>query len=123
MKRMEPRTLLIYCTHGTYGRDDDAYGALLQANTALAKGMRVTLVLVEDGVLMSKKEQNPAKIGAVNNLVELRDFLDLGGTLLALQESLDERGLSKNDLIEGMRCIQYPDLVGTIEDHQLSLTF
>jgi sulfur relay (sulfurtransferase) DsrF/TusC family protein len=120
---MEPHTLLIYCTHGTYGRDDDAYGALLQANTALAKGMQVTLVLVEDGVLMSKKEQNPAKIGAVNNLIELRDFLDLGGMLLVLQESLNERGLSTSDILEEARSIQYADLVSIIENHHIALTF
>ena len=51
---MGMKKLLIYATHGTYGRDDDAYGAMLAANAALAKGLDVILVLVEDGVAMAK---------------------------------------------------------------------
>ena len=51
-------SVLIYATHGTYGRDDDAYGTMLAANAALAKGMDVTLVLVDDGVAMATKGQD-----------------------------------------------------------------
>jgi predicted peroxiredoxin len=120
---MKTQSVLIYCTHGTYGRDDDAYGALLQANTALARGFNVTLVLVDEGVLLVKKGQNPAKIGAVNNINELRDFIDLGGKLLLINESLEERGVSTNEIIEGSKIITFSDLINEIENTHLSLTF
>ncbi len=115
--------MLIYCTRGTYGRDDDAFGALLQANTALARGMEVTLVLVDDGVYLCKKGQNPTKIGAVNNLTDLSDFIDLGGRLLVMQDGLDERGILKNEIVDGAQTISYSDLVDQIEKTQISLTF
>ena len=123
MNKIKTQSVLVYCTHGTYGRDDDAYGALLQSNAALARGMNVTLVLVDDGVFLVKKGQNPAKIGAVNNTAELADFIDLGGKLLLIEESLEERGLSKNEIIEGSQIITFSNLIKEIENTQISLTF
>ena len=120
---MKTRTLLIYCTHGTYGRDDDAYGALLQANHAVARGMDVALVLVEDGVLMSKTGQDPSKIGLPNNLDEIHDFIELGGKLVIIKESLEERGIQKNEIVTGAEIIPFLDLTDHIEQFELSLTF
>jgi tRNA 2-thiouridine synthesizing protein D len=117
------KSLLIYCTHGTYGRDDDAFGALLAANAALAKGMSTTLVLVEDGVCLAKKGQNPGKIGLPNNLAEINDFMELGGRLIALQGALEDRGMLKDELVEGVEVIPIEDAIGIIEQHSLSLTF
>ena len=120
---LKTRSLLIYCTHGTYGRDDDAYGAILQANTALARGMNVSFVLVDDGVLMAKKGQNPDKIGLPNNLKEIADFIDLGGRLIVIKESLKERGVAESELVDGVELMKFTNLNNLIEQHQISLTF
>ena len=120
---MKTNSMLIYCTHGTYGRDDDAYGALLQANHAVARGMDVTLVLVDDGVLLSKKGQNPSKIGLPNNLDEIIDFIELGGKLIVIKESLEERGVKNNELIEGVKVTPFLNIVDFIEKNDISLTF
>lgn len=120
---LKTRSLLIYCTHGTYGRDDDAYGAILQANTALARGMNVSFVLVDDGVLMAKKGQNPDKIGLPNNLKEIADFIDLGGRLIVIKESLKERGVAESELVDGVELMKFTHLNNLIEQHQISLTF
>ena len=117
------KSLLIYCTHGTYGRDDDSFGALLAANAALAKGMNTTLLLVEDGVAMIKKRQNPGKINLPNNLNEINDFIELGGQLVAIKESLDERGISENEIVDGVKIMLLNEVIGIIEQHSLSLTF
>lgn len=120
---MKTNSLLIYCTHGTYGRNDDVYGAVLQANHAVARGMDVTFVLVEDGVLLSKKGQNPSKIGLPNNLNELHDFIELGGKLIVVKESLEERGINKDKIVEGAEITPFLDLVDLIEQNKISLTF
>ena len=120
---LKTRSLLIYCTHGTYGRDDDAYGAILQANTALARGMNVSFVLVDDGVLMAKKGQKPDKIGLPNNLKEIADFIDLGGRLIVIKESLKERGVAESELVDGVELMKFTNLNNLIEQHQISLTF
>lgn len=120
---MTANTLLIICTHGTYGRDDDLYGALLAANASLAKGMNVSLVLVEEGVFACKKNQNTTKIGLPNTLEELNDFLELGGKLIVDSDSLEERGMIKSEVIEGSDITPFCDLGKYIEEYDISLTF
>lgn len=116
-------SMLIYATHGTYGRDDDAYGALLAANNALAKGFRVSLLLVEDGVCLAMSGQDPSRIGLPNNLDDLQDLMDLEGDLLVLRESMEERGIREEELIPEARTITLADLPGLIMTHDISLTF
>jgi sulfur relay (sulfurtransferase) complex TusBCD TusD component (DsrE family) len=84
---MSPKSLLVIGTHGTYGRDDEAYGTLMVCNAFLAKSIDTTLVLLKDGVCMAKGGQSP--IGMPNNLDELKDLLDLGGRLICIEESLN----------------------------------
>ena len=120
---MKSRFLLIICTHGTYGRDDDLYGALLTSNAALAKGLSVTIFFVEEGVFACKQNQNPAKIGLPNNLNELSDFLELGGRLLVEEASLIERGIDTKELIDGVELIQSKNIDEIIKNHDVSLTF
>jgi tRNA 2-thiouridine synthesizing protein D len=120
---MGMKKLLIYATHGTYGRDDDAYGALLAANSALAKGLEVTMVLVEDGVAMAKSGQDPSGLGVPNNLDELGDFTELGGRLTAVREHLEERGIGEGELIDDAEVVALADVVGLIAEHDISLTF
>ena len=120
---MKTSSLLIYCTHGTYGRDDDAYGALLQANHAVARGMNIALVLVGDGVLLCKRGQDPSKIGFPNNLDEIKDFIELGGRLIVIKESLEERGIHNDEIIEGAEITPFLDIVDLIEKNEITLTF
>ncbi len=120
---MKSGKLLIYATHGTYGRDDDAYGALLASNSALAKGLEVTLVLVDDGVAMAKGNQNTAKIGLPNNLEDMQDLIDLDGRLVVVGESMEERGIAASELIEGAEVVSLSDLVNVIMEHDIFLTF
>ena len=120
---MATKSLLLYTTHGTYGRDDDGYGACLAANSILAKGLNVTLLLIEDGVALAKSGQNPNNIGLPNNSNEIRDFLDLGGRLIVIKESLEERGIKKDELVEDIEILTLNDVDFLIEDHDLILTF
>ena len=120
---MPARSILVQCGHGTYGRDDDAYGALLAANAALAKGLDVTLVLIDDGVLMAKLGQDPSGVGLPNNLDGINDLLELGGRLVVVGESLRERGLGKEDIVEGAQVLTLAQLVPLIEEHSVTLTF
>ena len=120
---MKSDTILIICTHGTYGRHDDLYGALLTANAALAKGLMVTIFLVEEGVFVCNKNQNPSKIGLTNNIDELNDFLELGGRLIIDKTSIEERGIKKDDMIDGAEIIQIKNIDDAIKNHTVSLTF
>ena len=119
---MKSTSLLIYTTHGTYGRDDDGYGALMAGNAALAMGLDATLLLVDDGVVMAKSGQNTTKIGLPNNLEDLQDFIDLGGKLFVVRECLEERGISDVELIGEAKVIGFTELPGIIQEHSTSIT-
>lgn len=120
---MTVKSLLLYTTHGTYGRDDDGFGACLAANSTLAKGLDVTFLLIGDGVALTKSDQNPNSIGLPNNSNEIRDFLNLGGRLIVIQESLEERGIKKEELVDDVEILTLNDVNSLIENHDLILTF
>lgn len=119
---MEMTSLLVYTTHGTYGRDDDGYGALMAANTALAKGIAVTVLLLDDGVAMAKTGQDTSMIGLPNNLGDLQDFIDLDGRLVVVRESMEERGITEDEIMEGAEVVGLKDIPGIIEDNTVSIT-
>ena len=116
-------TVLIYCVHGTYGRDDDGYGAMLMTNAALAKGMDATLVLVDDGVAIAVAGQDTARIGLPNNLEEVQNTFDLGGRILVVRESLAERGIREDELIDDAVVIPASDVAALMIENDVTLTF
>ena len=120
---MKAKSVLVICTHGTYGRNDDLYGALLVSNASLAKGMKIALVCVDDGVCVCKKNQNPAKIGLPNNSNELEDFIELGGMLLVDGSSIIKRGIKEDELIDGAEIISFKNIGNVVKKYDISLTF
>ncbi len=116
------RTLLIL-SHGTYGHDDDAYGALLVINAVLAKGQEASLLLKDDGAYLALKGQDPNEIGLENNLKQISDLIDLGGKVYALRQSLEERDLERSELIDDITVIGQEDLIEVLDQHDLYMTF
>ena len=120
---MKSGSLAVFCTHGTYGRNDDLYGALLLSNAALAKGLKVSLIMIEDGVYACKKNQDTNKIGYPNNLNELNDFIELGGEILVVDLSLNERGMSKDELLDSSKIVGLKTIEEIVGKNSISLTF
>jgi sulfur relay (sulfurtransferase) DsrF/TusC family protein len=116
-------SVLFMITRGTYGRFDDVYGAILVANATLAKQQGATMVLVNDGIYLAIKDQEPSRIALASNLPEISDFHELGGRLLAHRESLEKRGVDPADFIDGVEVIEDEAIVLEIERHSVSLTF
>jgi len=116
-------SVLFMMTRGTYGRYDDVYGAILVANAALAKQQDATMLLINDGIYLALKDQEPSRIALASNLPEISDFHELGGRLLAHRESVDKRGIEPADLIDGVDFIDNDRIVHEIEKHNVSLTF
>jgi sulfur relay (sulfurtransferase) DsrF/TusC family protein len=114
---------LIAVAHGTYGHNDDSYGALLVANGILARGWEATMILREDGVYMALKGQDPNDIGLDNNLKHIADFVDLGGRLIAIRSALEARGLKAEELVNDIEIIEQEEMVKIVDDHDFCLTF
>ncbi len=116
-------SVLFMVTRGTYGRYDDVYGAILVANATLAKQQGATMLLINDGIYLAMKDQEPSRIALASNLPEISDFHELGGRLLAHRESLEKRGVDPADFIDGVEIIEDDRIVLEIERHSVSLTF
>ena len=116
-------SVLFMMTRGTYGRYDDVYGAILVANAALAKQQGATMLLINDGIYLALKDQEPSRIALASNLPEISDFHELGGRLLAHRGSVEKRGVGPADLIDGVEFIEDERIVLEIERHNVSLTF
>jgi sulfur relay protein TusB/DsrH len=114
---------LISLSHGTYGHDDDAYGAMLVINAILATGFEASLFLRDDGVYMALKGQDPNEIGQENNLKQLADLVDLGGKIFVLGPSLETRGIERSELIDDITIIERTDLVKLLKEHELFINF
>lgn len=117
------RATLIVLTRGTYGHHDDAFSAIQVGNAILAEEERATLLLLEDGVYFAVREQNPSALGLPNNLRYVEDFLELGGRIVAVESALKKRGLTPQDLVEGVEVAPYSRLVKELESHAVSVTF
>jgi sulfur relay (sulfurtransferase) DsrF/TusC family protein len=115
--------LLIFLTQGTYGLSDDSFNAIQVGTAVLASEKNATMVLLDEGVYFGVKNQDPSEIELLNNTNYIKDFLELGGRILALEPSLKKRGLLDEDIIEGIQSIDHPQLVQEIEKHKASLTF
>ncbi|MDO9536985.1 MAG: DsrE family protein [Thermoplasmata archaeon] len=117
------KKIMISLMHGTYGHHDDCYGAIQLANAIVAKGGEVTLFLRSDGVYFAMKAQNPTGLGLPNNLAEISDFLELGGTIKVDSNALTSRGLEPRDLIDEAEIMDSALAIDLIEQHEFCLTF
>jgi sulfur relay (sulfurtransferase) DsrF/TusC family protein len=114
---------LILLTRGTYGHWDDAFSAIQVGNAVLAVEEAATMLLLDDGVYFAVKGQDPSDIGFTSNISYIQDFLDLGGRMLALQTSLEKRGLTQEDLLEGVQVITPSQMAAEVARHSVSVTF
>ncbi len=116
-------SVLIFLTQGTYGHNDDAIGAILVGNGLLGVKHKTTLLLLDDGVYFVVKNQDPSDIELANNLNDITDFLELGGRIAVLENSMKKRHLSDKELIDGIEVIQTSQIISEIEKHDISMTF
>ena len=114
---------LILLTRGTYGHWDDAFSAIQVGNAVLAVEEGATMLLLDDGVYFAVRDQDPSGIGITSNTSFIEDFVDLGGRMLALGTSLEKRGLTKQDLMEGVEVITPTQMAREIAQHSTSVTF
>ena len=124
------RDILMIVRHGPYG-GFQAAEALRHANGSLSLGFRPVVVLVDDGVYLGRVDQDPGE----------SEWLSLGGTLEEViarglyekkdspaefyveEESLRQRGLEPNDLVECLVPIDHEKVSDLMARHRLQLIF
>jgi tRNA 2-thiouridine synthesizing protein C len=124
------RDILIVVRHGPYG-GFQAAEALRHANGSLSLGFRPVVVLVDDGVFLAQTGQDPGP----------SEWLALGGTLEEIiarglyekkdspaefyvdSDSLRQRGINPEDLVEGIEPIAHEKIADLMASHRLQMIF
>lgn len=114
---------LVIVTKGTYKHHDDGYTAILMANAVAAFQEKATVLLIDDGVYMAVRGQEPAALGLPNFIKYIGDLRELQGRILVLKDSLERRYLDSKQLVEGVEVINMEGLCQEIKSHQATLTF
>lgn len=116
------KKILIFENLAPYGHEE-TFAAFSYANACLAKGHAATIALLDDGVYSVIDGQDPTDIGLPNNEDVIQDFLDLGGRILVCKTCLDRRGVSEDELIDGVETTTSYRMVDEVKEHDVSVTF
>ena len=110
----------VIITEAPYGMER-AYSALRSALTALLEGIEVNIFLLENGVYVAKKEQNPSEVP--NYLELLKNAIELGAVVKVCGPCCKARGLKEEELIEGAKLATMHDLIAFVKESDNVVTF
>jgi tRNA 2-thiouridine synthesizing protein C len=93
------KKIVIVVKSAPYGSTNAGEG--IRAAVALAgMDLETTVLLIGDGVFVALKNQIPEVIGAASLKEGLANADEFGARIVAHEESLSERGISKDDLLK-----------------------
>jgi sulfur relay (sulfurtransferase) DsrF/TusC family protein len=124
------KDILIVIRRGPYGGLQAAEG-LRHANGAISLGFRPIVVLVDDGVYLAKTDQNPGQspwLSLGETLEELvarglYEKKDAPAEFYVEKESLSERGLDPEDLVEDLEPVDHRKVSELLAVNRLQLIF
>lgn len=114
-------TTTIIINEAPYGKER-AWNAIRLAQAMIAKGEEVNVFLLEDGVSVAKEGQNPPA-GYYNLERMLKELIERGAEVRACGTCCAARGLSREDLMSGVKMSGIMDLAGWVKKSQHVLAF
>ncbi|MHA1349481.1 MAG: DsrE/DsrF/TusD sulfur relay family protein [Promethearchaeota archaeon] len=93
------KTFTIVIGSGAY-TSERPYTMLRFAFTSLLEGHKINIFLVEDGVFVGKKNQNPSSYDNIEKW--LKDVIEEGGVVKACGVCIKARGVTADELIPGI---------------------
>ena len=119
---LETTTLIL--STAPYG-DEKIWNALRLAKALMVgvSKMKVNIFLIGDAVTAAKKGQKPPE-GYYNLEQMLKDLIDHGSQVVACRTCVNARGVTKEELIEGVRIgTTSGDLAGWVKTSQKVISF
>jgi len=118
---MEAETVTMIINGAAYGREG-AWNALRLAQAMRVKDMKINIFLLEDGVTVAKKGQQPPA-GYYNLEKMLTELIQSGAKVRVCITCLQARGLSQDDLVPGAEAGRILELADWIKESKSVLTF
>ncbi len=110
----------IIIRHPSYGRED-AFAAIRMAIIGQNSDLPTSLILCEDGVWNAARDQWSEAIEMPSNEDQLLDALQVGARIYVDEGSLEERGLTHDDLIEGITIVPCDEMAEVVLSHDAIL--
>ncbi|MFX0137889.1 MAG: DsrE/DsrF/TusD sulfur relay family protein [Candidatus Hodarchaeota archaeon] len=107
------KTFTIIIADGAY-TSERPYTMLRFAYTALLEGHKINIFLVEDGIFVGKRNQDPSTYDNVGKW--MIDVITEGANLKACGVCMKARGLSEDELIDGIEKTTMNGLVKMCEE-------
>ena len=93
------KTFIVVIANGAY-TSERPYTMLRFAYTALLEGHKINIFLVEDGIFVGKKNQNPSTYDNVGKW--MKDVIEEGAKVLACGVCMKARGVLDEELMAGI---------------------
>jgi len=115
------KTIAVIIGNGPY-TVERPYTGLRFVNTALLDGNKVKLFLVEDGIFVALKNQNPVEYPNLNEW--LMQGLEAGDLeVKACGVCMKARGVKKEDLVDGVEVGTMHDMVSFVTNSEAQVFF
>ena len=122
--------ILVVIRKGPYGSFQAAEG-LRHANGAISLGFRPIVVLVDDGVYLARTDQNPGDSPWLSLEETLEEIVARGlyekkddpAEFYIDQESLEQRGLDPENLVEDLEPVDHRKISELMAANRLQLIF
>jgi tRNA 2-thiouridine synthesizing protein C len=115
-------SILIIVDKAPYGYED-TFSAFYVSIACLNRGMPSDVLLVGDGVYAAMKDQKPS--GSINypNVGELSYLIFPEGSVLVHKESMQDRGIMEDDLVEAAQIIDDDEFYELIQSKTKQTAF
>ena len=108
--------LCVVISHPPYGRED-AFAGIRTAVVASTRGIPTDALMTGDGVWNLVRDQWSETLELPSNEESIRDILDTGSRVLVDAESLEGRGLTADDIVDGVVVLPFTEVVDIVLGH------
>ena len=115
-------TYTLIVNEAPYGKER-AYTAIRFAWTCDVEGNKVRIFLLENGVYLAKKDQNPAASVSPNLGTNLSDLIQGGIEVKACGVCMQSRGITEVDIITGVKTATMHELVEWTNNSEKIIVF
>lgn len=113
---MPLENLCVVISHPPYGRED-AFAGLRTVVVSTTRGIPSDAIITGDGVWNLVRDQWSETLHLPSNEESVHDILDAGGRVYADEESLAARGLTADDIVDGVTVAPFAEVADFMLSH------
>lgn len=114
--------LLLINNQKSYSGKDDCWNLLRLAQTALSKGHKVNIFLINDGVELANVNIKPPE-NYFNLQDILKEIIEKGATVKLCKTCIDRCGINEDEILEGVIVAGMDNLLQWIEESDKVVSF